>query len=142
MGDLRITSEPDAPPEDRRVIRSAVDSWNVAATGVDDDQDVCIFLRDEHSRILGGLLGAVWGGWLHIQFLWVDPSLQRQDYGSQVLDAAEAEAQAHGARGAFLETFSFQARPFYEKQGYAVFAAIEDFPPGHYYYMMRKTFQE
>lgn len=36
-----------------------------------------------------------------------------------------------GYTGVFLDTFSFQARPFYKRQGYRVFGSIEDHPPGH-----------
>ena len=137
---LHISSEPNAPPEDRRVISSAVDDWNIASTGISEEHNVCIFLRDERHYIRGGLLGHIWGGWFQVRFLWVEPDLKGQDYGSRLLQAAEAEARHHGAQGAYLETFSFQAKPFYEKHGYIVFASIEDFPPGHYYYLMRKSF--
>jgi hypothetical protein len=32
----------------------------------------------------------------------------------------------------------FQAKVFYEKLGYEVFAALEDFPQGHIRFMMKK----
>jgi hypothetical protein len=37
-----------------------------------------------------------------------------------------------------LETHSFQARPFYEKCGYKVFGTLEDYPPGHAKFFLRK----
>jgi len=37
-----------------------------------------------------------------------------------------------------LETHSYEARPFYEKLGYEVFAALEDYPPGHTKFYLRK----
>jgi hypothetical protein len=37
-----------------------------------------------------------------------------------------------------LSTFGFQARPFYEKMGYEVFATLEDCPVGHCEYFLRK----
>ena len=51
---------------------------------------------------------------------------------------AEAEARARGCVGAWLDTFGFQARPFYEALGYAVFGALEDQPPGHRRYVLMK----
>jgi hypothetical protein len=47
-----------------------------------------------------------------------------------VLLQAEQEAITRGCRGAWLDTFSFQARGFYERLGYAVFGTLDDYPPG------------
>jgi ribosomal protein S18 acetylase RimI-like enzyme len=44
--------------------------------------------------------------------------------------AVEAEARSLGCRGAYLDTFSFQAPKFYEKLGYREFGRIADFPAG------------
>ncbi|MDB5536981.1 MAG: Acetyltransferase family protein, partial [Devosia sp.] len=41
--------------------------------------------------------------------------------------------------GIWLDTFSFQARPFYEKLGYSVFGTIPDYPPGGARYFLSKT---
>jgi hypothetical protein len=54
----------------------------------------------------------------------------------------EAEAIRRGCHGAFLDTFSYQARPFYEKLGYEVFGTLEDYPPGHQRFYMRKRLGE
>jgi hypothetical protein len=42
----------------------------------------------------------------------------------------EAQARARGCRTYYLETFSFQARPFYERLGYAVELEIRGYAPG------------
>lgn len=39
---------------------------------------------------------------------------------------AELYAVERGCTNAFLDTFSFQARPFYEKLGYRVFGILEN----------------
>ena len=44
---------------------------------------------------------------------------------------AEAYARTRGATGATLETYSFQARPFYERLGYEVVGMLEGHPLGH-----------
>jgi GNAT superfamily N-acetyltransferase len=59
-------------------------------------------------------------------------------HGARLLAAAEAYALERGCGGAFLDTFSFQARPFYERHGYEVFATLPDFPPGHDRFFLRK----
>ena len=39
---------------------------------------------------------------------------------------------------AWLDTYDFQARPFYERHGYAVFGELDGFPNGHRRWFMRK----
>jgi ribosomal protein S18 acetylase RimI-like enzyme len=56
------------------------------------------------------------------------------------MQRAEDEARRRGCRGAWLDTYSFQARGFYERIGYEVFGVIDDFPPGHSRLFLRKTF--
>jgi hypothetical protein len=38
-----------------------------------------------------------------------------------------------------LETYSFQARPFYERLGYEVFTTIDEYPPGHAKFFLKKA---
>ena len=40
---------------------------------------------------------------------------------------------------AWLDTFEFQARGFYERLGYTCFGRLEDYPPGFARYFMKKT---
>ena len=65
-----------------------------------------------------------------------------QGTGRRILIAAEEEAVRRGCRYAWLDTFSFQARGFYEKLGYSVFGTLEDYPAGHSRYFLRKTLGE
>jgi len=87
--------------------------------------------RAGETEPVGGLVGHTFAGWLFVALFHLPPDLRRQGLGSELLRRAEDEARARGCVGAYLDTFSFQARPFYEKQGYAVFGALPGFPPGH-----------
>ena len=51
---------------------------------------------------------------------------------------AEAEAVVRGCHGAWLDTFDFQARGFYEKLGYTCFAELPEYPIGHSRFFMKK----
>ena len=139
--DLKITSEPRASPEDTAVIRDGLARFNVAATRHTYYSPVAIFLRDDRGAVLGGALGDVWGGWLDLTFLWVAEPIRGKGYGERLLRAAEDEARAQGCRGIYLETFGFQARPFYERFGYEVFAELPDHPVAHTSYFMKKTLE-
>ena len=52
---------------------------------------------------------------------------------------AEVYARATGAVGITLETYSFQARPFYERLGFEVCGTIEGYPPGRVKFDLRKN---
>jgi len=142
MQNLKITSEPQASPEDTAVIRDGLARFNVAATQHTYYSPVAIFLRDDRGAVVGGALGDVWGEWLDLTFLWVAEPVRGQGYGERLLQAAEDEARAHGCRGIYLDTFSFQARPFYERFGYEVFAELPDRPAGYTSYFLKKILSE
>lgn len=102
-----------------------------------------LFVLGEDGTVKAGLMGRLLWSWsgegfLYVSNLWVHESLRGQDYGSRLLRQAEDAAQEAGCRAAYLTTFSFQARPFYEKQGYRCVGALENYPPGHSYYWMAK----
>ena len=63
--------------------------------------------------------------------MWVAAGLRGGGIGALVLAAAEDEGRARGCTRAHLDTFSYQARPFYEKHGWRVFATLDDYPKGH-----------
>ncbi len=138
MQGLRITSEPRASSEDSTFVRESLALFNVAATGDSYYSPLAIFLRDGRGAIFGGAVGHVWGGWLDLSLLWVAEPLRGQGFGKKLLEAAEDEAMAQGCRGVFLSTFSFQARPFYERFGYEVIADVPDYPVGHTYHVLKK----
>jgi len=137
---FKISSESDARPEEIAVIRDALDRFNFDATGLREVHTVTLFARDRLEAIKGGLLGYVWGGWFHITHLWVSEECRGSGLGRQLLETAEREAAASGARGAFLSTFDFQAPDFYRRYGYEVYAKFPDYPPGHVDYHLRKVF--
>ncbi|UYM53725.1 GNAT family N-acetyltransferase [Leclercia adecarboxylata] len=90
--------------------------------------DLAVYARDDSGNMRGGLIGNRQGEWLNIKYLWVSDELRGSGLGSQLMHAAEEEARKQGCRHALVDTFSFQARPFYEKQGYKLEMTLNDFP--------------
>jgi len=70
--------------------------------------------------------------------MWVKEELRGRGYGYRLLTIAEDEARHRGAKNAYLDTFSFQAPGFYKQHGNRVFGELQDFPPGHQRYFMKK----
>ena len=97
-----------------------------------------LFVRDGSGAITGGLIADIAWGWLYICNLWLEDEIRGRGFGRKLLETAEGEAKKRGCRNVYLETFSYQARPFYEKLGYEVYGMLDDMPPGHTRYLMRK----
>ena len=97
-----------------------------------------LYLYDTGGTIVGGLLAVTLWNWLYVGDLWLAEPLRRQGIGRQLRAEAEQVAHARGCTAAQLETYSFQARGFYEKQGYHVVGEMRDEPPGMSHYWMRK----
>jgi len=137
MADLRIVFE-QRHGADAQFVRDHLDFYNVGVTGVSAYYSANFFLKNERGEILGGLLGGIWGGWLHITFLWVDDAVRGRDWGTKLMDEAEAYARERGCHAVELDTHSFQARPFYEARGYEVFGTLDDYPTGHKKFFLKK----
>ncbi|MFX2611197.1 GNAT family N-acetyltransferase [Enterobacter mori] len=90
--------------------------------------DIGVYVRDEKGIMLGGLIGVRKGDWLNIDFLWVSDSVRGSGVGSELIKTAEDEARRQGCKHALVDTASFQARPFYEKQGYRLQMSLQDYP--------------
>lgn len=60
--------------------------------------------------------------------------------GRLLVETAEKEGRKRRCLHVAVDTFEFQARGFYEKQGYRVYAVLQDYPVGHRKLMLRKTF--
>lgn len=82
-----------------------------------------VTVRDQSRKIIGGARCSTGEAMLFVQWLWIDAAA-RGGTGRDVMAMAEAEGKKRGCLKAHLDTFSFQARGFYEKLGYEVFGTI------------------
>jgi GNAT superfamily N-acetyltransferase len=135
--DLKIVFQQEGGAE-AQVVRDRLDIFNVGVTGVSAYYPVNFILKNERDEVMGGLLGSIWGGWLHITYLWVDEAERGKDSATEMMDQAEAYARERHCHSIMLDTHSFQARPFYEKRGFEIFATLDDWPKGHKKFFLKK----
>jgi len=132
---------PVAQPEPALLaaIAGPLASFNARWAGPADMRPLVLALqRKPGGEVIGGLAGETIYRWLAIQVLYVPPELRRCGIGTALLRRAEAEAKARFCIGIVVNTFSFQARPFYERMGFAHFGTLEDCPPGHRCFYLAK----
>ena len=121
------------------IIGGGINEYNEQQAGKQHGKLLCFVVRAPDGDVLGGVIGETHWNWLYVNLMWLREDLRGQGYGQRLLALAEAEARQRGAEYAYLDTFSFQAPEFYKKQGYEVFGMLENFPPGHQRYYMRKV---
>ncbi|KAF1006167.1 MAG: Acetyltransferase [Luteibacter sp.] len=137
--ELEIVQEPTA--EDRAAILAPLVAYNRQHAPSAETQMVAILIRNDAGEAIGGLWGKILMDWLFIELLAVPDSLRGQGTGSKLVAAAEKLAIERGCVGSWLDTFAFQARPFYERLGYTVFGDIADHPRGSARYFLSKRFE-
>jgi GNAT superfamily N-acetyltransferase len=138
---ITLTDTPDDGAL-RKITRLITQFNEIGSRRLNDFHPLAIFLsHPETAETLGGLWGWTSFSFLHIDLLYIPESMRRAGLGRRLVNQAEEEAIQRGCHGAWLDTFSFQARGFYERLGYTVFGSIEDYPPGHSRFFLKKTFE-
>jgi GNAT superfamily N-acetyltransferase len=94
--------------------------------------------REGEDAPCGGIQAHCYAAWLHILMVYLPEDLRGGGLGAQLLLRMEEEARARSCIGVYLDTLSWQARPFYEKQGYSLFGTLADCPPGHARFFLMK----
>lgn len=114
--------------EDKEELLDGLRAYNRQFVDTREWGDVCVYLRDAQGTMQGGLIGQRKGLWLSIDYLWVSDSSRGSGVGSQLIRTAEQTARQKGCQFALVDTISFQALPFYQKQGYVLKTTLDDFP--------------
>ena len=120
-------------------VRQSLCQFNTEIVGDDGHTPLCIVEYDGSGRIIGGLLGGTYWGWMYVDILWVQEDHRKQGLGSRLLREAEAEAKRRGCHHVHLDTMSWQAPAFYRKHGYEVIGILPDIPSGSQKYLLMKA---
>lgn len=78
----------------------------------------------EAGHVAAAARGVTNMGLVEIRGVWVDPDRRGAGLGRALMAAVEAEALRRGCARAALDTYSWQARGFYERLGYTEFARL------------------
>ena len=132
---------PDAPNDTHRdIVWNALVEYNDSQVGPSGFQPLAILVNDP---VTGEPAGGLWGktayNWCFVELFVIPKQCRGQDLGSKVLAQAETIARERGCTGLWLDTYWFQAREFYEKQGYEVFGTLPDYPHGGPRYFLKKN---
>ena len=120
-------------------VRASLAQFNLEHVGEDGHTPLNLVEYDADGKVIGGLLGGTYWGWMYVDILWVDESHRRQGIGTKLLAQSEQEAIRRGCHHVHLDTMSWQAPEFYKKHGYTVIGILPDIPSGNQKYLLMKA---
>ena len=137
MSEVKI--EIESPPLKTTIdaIGKGLDAYNTQFSPT-RYEEFAVTLKLPSGEVKGGITANAWAGMLFIKWLWIDEAHRRGGNGRALMAAAEAEGRRRGCSAVWLDTFEFQARPFYEKLGYELFGTL-DYPSGFKRYFMKRV---
>ena len=138
MIDFEIRVQENPPQEEVDILRAALRAFNQSTAGQSNYSRLYLTIHTDSGELIGGIYGNLAWEWLYIDLLWVHPNHRGKGIGSKLLNAIELEANKRDVFGYHLATASFQAPDFYQKLGYKICGIIEDLPPGHTNYFLKK----
>ncbi len=130
---IELTEHPNKA--DLKTISCGIQTYN--QQHIPDDvvfeKDTCfaVFARNDNNQVVGGIRAVAFWNYCIIELLWLADETRGEGVGSKLMAKAEAFAKSKGFEYIRTETISFQARPFYEKQGFEVFGELPNHPKGH-----------
>ncbi len=105
----------------------------------EDEKKFFVFARDDAHKIIGGIRATCFWNTLHIELLWLSEECRGKGIGKELITSAEVFAVEQKCENAFVETTSWQAKPFYEKNGYEHIATLNDRPKGYASHYLTKN---
>jgi ribosomal protein S18 acetylase RimI-like enzyme len=136
--DLRCEFTERPASDDLDAVDAGLHLHNINAVDLEAVQTLACLARDAVGKVVGGLRARQWGKAVEVQQLWVERSLRRQGVARRLMQMLEDEVRRRGATLIYLDTFSFQARGFYERCGYSVVLRLDGMPDGIVKYVMVK----
>lgn len=88
------------------------------------------FYALQDNQIIGGIIARKKMQWLDIDILFVNQNFRNNRIGSQLMSKAIEYCKENNLIGLHLYTLDFQAKGFYEKQGFKLITEIKDWPKG------------
>jgi GNAT superfamily N-acetyltransferase len=135
-----LPNEPTAE-ERNEVLKLLLDFNAPHTTHLIEQPDLGIVLRDPDTfDIIGGLYAVEEYNWLFIKYLVVPAARRGEGFGTKLMEQAERIARERACLGIFLDTFDFQAKPFYLKLGFEQFGELEGDAQTPRRFFLRKLF--
>lgn len=122
------------------ILEEILDRHQLAAGFHQEESRSMAFGLYQGEQLVGGLLAKVARETAHVSLLAIAENLRGQDWGTKLMAQGEEAFKALGMKNITLTTLNYQAKGFYEKQGYQLFGELTDVPQvgmTRYYFIKR-----
>lgn len=140
---LQITSEINKA--DKQIVENALYTFNLKHFPVDlrgRYEEINLYLKDENGIVRGGILAEVCWNWLEIHTFMIDEDIRKTGFGTKLLAEIETIALEKECDFIKVDTLSFQALGFYEKNGYQVYGSIDNVGRDFEHYYLKKDLKK
>jgi GNAT superfamily N-acetyltransferase len=132
----------ESTAEERNQLDTKLVAFNKSRVPFEQSEDwigLSHVIKDDTGIAIGGINATLYC-WniMYVDILYVDEAHRRKGYGKLLLEKAENKARSLGGYLSHLDTFDWQAKEFYERQGYSVFGLLENCPRGHSRHYLKK----
>ena len=124
--------------EDINLVRNGLRTYNRKYWNDIKNNPFLIKIEVGNDNFIGGAFFYIFGNWLEIEYVWIEEIFRKKGIGKRLIEEVEKLAIKEGCKKSCLNTFDFQARYFYEKQGYKVVYIQESIPKDNIRYYMEK----
>jgi len=110
--------------EDRQVLRDGLDKH--AGPYFDHERKEFGYYIHQNKEIIAGICGKIdCCNVLYVELIYVDDAHRGKDLGTVLMKKAEDFAKENQCFGLRLNTYTFQAKGFYEKLGFNVYGKVD-----------------
>ena len=142
---MTITYQSNLSSRNREYLEHSLEAYNFSKNPymnpkIYDQMDAFGFYAYDHDQVVGGAYGSLDDGyWCHLKLLFVEAEYRGQDIATRLIEQVEQFAKTHHCVGVRTETWSFQARGFYEKLGFELYGQLDNHPPTAIEYLLKKV---
>ncbi|QMT61719.1 GNAT family N-acetyltransferase [Legionella sp. PC997] len=120
------------------ILYSNLKRFNELIIGAYETKPFCIYATNNENEVIGGVKGDIFGQLCRIFTMWIHENYRGKKLGTKIFGELEKLAIDNNCNIIQVDTTEFQAKEFYEKMGFSVFATLPDNFIGYKSFILRK----
>jgi len=122
----------------RNKLQQEMMQFNLPYLKLRNPKPFSFYYQDNAKNIIAGITGYYANKYARVDYTWVHENYRHKKLGKKLFTALEFFLREHHCEFIQLDTFDFQAKPFYEKLGFICVGMVPKWIEGHDCYFMRK----